>query len=370
MTAAHKFLHAAFKLGIEGFNLDVDFVLHPELVVLFGPSGAGKSLLLRTLAGLLAPDEGTIEIDQRMVFNSNAHIHIPPQARRIGYMPQQYALFPHLTVAENINYGLFTWSNAERQERLEELVDIMRLEHVINRHPDEISGGEQQRTALARALAPRPAILLMDEPFAALDEVLREHLRQELLRLQRRFQVPVLLVTHNLVEAYTLADRVIIFQGGRITQEGSRDDVFRRPQTPQIAKLMAMDNVIPVELKNQGKDEIQFDWWGQDIKLKDRSREVPGNKLSIGIRPEDIMIVRKTTRPLRKEGDILFEGRLVDDQARGFDHQLTFKVLSTPSSEASLIVRVPHPTFLRLDIHLEAIRTLAIRPKVIHIFKD
>jgi molybdate transport system ATP-binding protein len=370
MTPSHEFLRAAIKLGIEGFNLDVDFTLNPELVVLFGPSGAGKSLLLRTLAGLLAPDEGCIEIDQSVVFDSQSHINTPPQSRRIGYMPQQYALFPHLTVAENINYGLFAWADAERQDRLDELVEIMRLEHVINRHPDEISGGEQQRTALARALAPRPAILLMDEPFAALDEVLREHLRQELLRIQRRFQVPVLLVTHNLAEAYTLADRVIIFQQGRITQEGSRDDVFRQPETPQIAKLMAMENVISVEVLNRGKDVIQIDWWGQDVNLKVRPHGNSGKNLTIGIRPEDIMIVRKSSRPLRKEGDIFFEGRLVSDQARGFDHQLTFKVLSSTSSEARLFIRVPHPTFLRLDLHLEAVRTLVIRPKTIHIFKD
>jgi molybdate transport system ATP-binding protein len=364
------FLHAAFKLGIEGFILEVDFELKPELVVLFGPSGAGKSLLLRTLAGLLAPDEGRIEIDQRVVFDSRTPINTPPQARRTGYMPQQYALFPHLTVAENIKYGLFDWADTERQDRLEELVEIMRLEHVIDRHPNEISGGEQQRAALARALAPRPAILLMDEPFAALDEVLREHLRQELQRLQRRFQVPILLVTHNLAEAYTLADRVIIFQAGRITQEGSRDDVFRRPETPQIAKLMAMDNVISVEIQHQVDDEIQVNWWGQDITLKARSHAKPGKNLIIGIRPEDIMVVRKTNKPLRKEGDIFFEGQLVADQARGFDHQLTFRMLSSTSSEANLVIRVAHPTFLRLGLHPEAVRTLAIRPKVIHIFKD
>lgn len=362
------FLHAEIRLKIEGFELDVNLEMGSEIGVIFGPSGAGKSLLLRTIAGLLTPDAGKISLGSRVIFDSRAQIDIPPQARKIGFMPQQYALFPHLTVTQNIGYGLFNWSKPDRDARLRELIEIMRLEHVRDRHPDEISGGEQQRTALARAIAPKPSILLMDEPFAALDEILREHLRQELMRLQQRFHIPVLLVTHNLVEAYTLASQVVIFQAGRITQQGKRDDVFRRPGTPEIAQLMAMNNVISVEVDEVEPEAIQLDWWGESIKLAGRYDFPQGARIKIGIRPEDIMIVRKTNRPLEQAGDIFFEGRLIADQARGFDHQLTFSIHSAPSQDGELIVRVPHPTFLRLGLQLDATHTLAIRPQAIHIF--
>lgn len=367
-TRGKPSLRAAIKFQVEKFHLDVNLTMDRELVVLFGPSGAGKSLLLRTLAGLLTPSEGRIELGDRVIFDPQRKINIPPQLRQVGYMPQQYALFPHLTVAGNIRYGLFNWQPLERESRLQELLEVMRLDHVVDRFPTEISGGEQQRTALARALAPRPGILLMDEPFAALDEVLREHLRQELLRLQRRYHLPILLVTHNLVEAYTLADRVVIFQDGRITQEGSRDDVFRRPDTPQIAKLMAMDNVIGVPIQEHTSVGIHINWWGQQVLLEGQFSESFGDKLTIGIRPEDIMIVRKENKPLRQDRDIFFEGRITVDQARGFDHQLTFSITAPASEEAELIVRIPHPIFLRMDLQLEAVRTLAIRPSVVHIF--
>ncbi len=368
MSRSGAYFSAEIKLALEGFDLSVEMQLGNELGVVFGPSGSGKSLLLRTIAGLLTPDQGRIEIGDRVLLDTNAGVNLAPQERQIGYMPQKYALFPHLNVTENICFGLFGWDSKEREKRLRELIEVMRLDPVRDRFPNELSGGEQQRTALARAIAPRPSILLMDEPFAALDEILREHLREELVRIQRRFQIPVLLVTHNLAEAYTLADRVMIFEAGSLTQQGSRDDVFRRPATPQIARLMAMENVISVPVREAAQDQVHINWWGQEVVLGDVAHFPSGESLTIGIRPEDIMIVRKASKPLRREGDIFFDGKLVKDQARGFDHQLTFHIQGTDDPEAKIIVRVPHPTFLRLELNLDELRTLVIRPKVLHLF--
>jgi molybdate transport system ATP-binding protein len=362
------FLNASFSLTVVGFDLAIDLRLEPGLIVIFGSSGAGKSMLLRIMAGLLSPDQGWIELEGRRIFDSSQGVNLPPQARRVGFVPQQYALFPHMSVADNITYGLFDWPDPERNARLSELVTLMRLDHVIHRRPVEISGGEQQRTALARALAPRPSILLMDEPFAALDEVLREHLRQELTRLQRTFKIPILLVTHNLVEAYTLADRVVVFQAGRIVQEGTRDDIFRRPGTPEIARLMAMHNILTVQIDQHQAKGLEVDWWGQKIVFEGIYPKTQRRELTIGIRPEDIMIVRKKSKPLRQEDDIFFEAQLVEDEARGFDHQLTFRVDQPSDVRADLIVRIPHPTYLRLHLKPGDMRTLAVRPNTIHVF--
>ncbi len=363
-----SFMQARIATTLESFTLDVDLNLERELVVIFGPSGAGKSMLLRTVAGLLSPESGRIVIGDHVIFDSEQGVDIPPQARQIGYMPQQYALFPHMSVAENIAYGLFKWDQSDREERMQELIDLMRLSPIVHRRPGEISGGEQQRTALARALAPNPNILLMDEPFAALDEVLREHLRQELLQIQRRYGIPILLVTHNLIEAYTLADRVIIFQAGRIAQEGTRDEIFRQPKTPQIAALMAMKNVIEVKVIQKEGTDFKIDWWGQPVNIRCVYDVEDSSSLYVGIRPEDIMIVRSRSKPLQQENDIFFNAKLVEDQALGFDHQLTFQIDHPLATTHQLIVRVPHPIFLRLQLRIGEERTLAIRPETIHIF--
>lgn len=363
-----SFMQAKIHTTLETFTLDVDLQLERELAVIFGPSGAGKSMLLRTIAGLITPGSGRIMIGDQVIFDSEEKLDIAPQDRHVGYMPQQYALFPHMSVAENIAYGLFKWKQPDRKARMHELIELMRLTPIVDRHPGEISGGEQQRTALARALAPKPRILLMDEPFAALDEVLREHLRQELLQIQRRFEIPILLVTHNLIEAYTLADRVIIFQAGRVAQEGTRDEVFRQPRTPQIAALMAMKNVIELNVLQQESANVEVDWWGQDVNLSCEFDVRDEKKMRIGIRPEDIMIVRSQSKPLQQEQDIFFQGQLLSDQAMGFDHQLTFQINHPHETSQVLIVRVPHPIFLRLQLRIGDERTLAIRPETIHVF--
>lgn len=192
------------------FTLDVQFKVSHEVVVLFGPSGSGKTTILNCIAGLTTPDHGIIRYRDITFFN-NDKTYVPTQKRRVGYIFQDYALFPHMTVWDNIKYGM-------KEERFaKQLMKELRIEHLSNQYPRQISGGEKQRVAIARALATEPNILLLDEPFSALDDDTRERSHDELLRIHRQWEVPVILVTHNRMEAEKLGDRILYINQGKLT---------------------------------------------------------------------------------------------------------------------------------------------------------
>ena len=242
-----------FRKRLGGFQLDVTFEVDRETVVLFGHSGSGKSVTLAAIAGFLRPDTGSIAIGGRTVFDSASGLDVPPRHRNLGYVVQALALFPHLTAAENIGYGLVGSSRVERDRRVEELSTLLSLEGLGARLPHQLSGGQQQRVALARALARPVDALLLDEPFSALDEALRGDLRAELLRLRRELEMPIVFVTHDLREAHLLADRIAVFDDGRVLQFASRDEVFRRPASRRVAELTGVRNIFAGEVAGDGR---------------------------------------------------------------------------------------------------------------------
>ena len=208
--------------GRRVFRLEVAFASDKDFVVLFGPSGAGKSLTLQAIAGLITPDEGRIVLGEQIFFDSHRKIRLPARYRNVGYVFQDYALFPHLTVAQNVSFGLkhgWPWylPRGERL-RLEEALEIFELTPLKYSLPRDLSGGQRQRVALARALIRRPSLLLLDEPFSSLDTLLRAKMRQELLRIKERFAIPVVLITHDPEDVAALAETVVVYENGRVNK--------------------------------------------------------------------------------------------------------------------------------------------------------
>jgi molybdate transport system ATP-binding protein len=226
-------IRAALRLPADGFSI----------TVLFGPSGSGKTTVLRCLAGLERPARGFIRFGEEIWFDAERGLSLPPQRRDIGYVFQEYALFPHLTVARNLAYGLGGLPARERGRRVAEMLDLLGLGGLEGRYPAQLSGGERQRVALGRALVRRPRLLLLDEPLSALDAPTREQLRRELRRLLAALVVPALLVTHDRLEALALGDRVVVLDGGRVCQSGPVAEVFSRPAGLAVARVVGVETV-------------------------------------------------------------------------------------------------------------------------------
>jgi len=218
------------------------------VTVLFGPSGSGKTTVLRALAGLDRPDAGTIVFDGEAWVDVARGTFVPPQARGVGLLFQDHALFPHLSVAANVGYGLHRLPRAERRARVGELAGPLGIAHLLERRPAQLSGGERQRVALARALAPRPRLLLLDEPLSALDAPLREALRGELRHVLEGSGIPAVVVTHDRTEALALGDRLVVLAGGAVRQIGPVHEVFSAPVDAEVARVVGTENVFPSRL--------------------------------------------------------------------------------------------------------------------------
>ena len=258
-----------FRVSLGGFRLDLSICAPAgQVLTLFGPSGAGKTTALRAMAGLARPDSGYIRIGGRMVYRGGGDVvddgddnrdgagdgdigpavWEPPHRRGVGYVTQQNHLFPHLTVGENIAYGLRRRRSPEARRRVGELIDALRLDGLAERRVSELSGGQQQRTALARALAPAPRLLLLDEPFASLDMELRRELAGELRAMVRRLNIPAILVTHSREEALSLSDIVQIIDGGRTVSVGPPLSALEQPGQGRVAQLVGVENLLEMRV--------------------------------------------------------------------------------------------------------------------------
>src|SRR3984893_2993309 len=230
-------LEVAIEKQVSGFRLAVEFTADGAPLGLLGPSGSGKTMTLRAIAGLEKPDRGRIVLHGRVLFDSEREIDMPARERRIGLLFQNYALFPHLTVAENIAFGLRRVSRPERTRRVAEQLAATHLINLASRYPASLSGGEQQRVALARALPGEPAALLLDEPFSALDTHLRGALERQLRETLETYRGSTLFVSHNLEEAYRVCEELVVLAHGGVAARGPKEEIFRYPPTLEVARL-------------------------------------------------------------------------------------------------------------------------------------
>jgi molybdate transport system ATP-binding protein len=273
-----------------------------ELLALVGPSGAGKTTILRCIAGLVRPREGRVACNGEVWFDGVAGIDLPPQRRRAGFVFQDYALFPHLTALGNVMSALGHLPRVRRVARAQELLALVHLAGLEQRRPDALSGGQRQRVALARALARDPAVLLLDEPFAAVDQVTRRKLQRELALLRRAIAAPTILVTHDLAEAAALADRMTVLHHGRTLQHGTPDEIANRPASPLVARLMDQPNVFAGTLaaRDAARGVVTLRWNGLVLEARDDGRFAPGARVAWMV-PLAGIVMHRRERPSRGE---------------------------------------------------------------------
>ena len=289
-------LSASIQAHLGTFSLDVAFEMHGDTTAILGASGAGKTLTLRAIAGLLHPANGRIALGDRVLFDSALQLSMPARKRKIGYVFQDYALFPHLTVTKNVAYGLHGWDKEQQVARIRELVDLLGLSGLENRLPGEISGGQQQRVALGRALAPGPDLMLLDEPFSAVDAPTRFLLTEQLQALQERLNFAMLLVTHDVSEAYALASQLVVLSEGQVIQQGPRKDVFHAPNSAEAARLLGFRNLLPGQVVGRDGGNTAVDVQGVHVYSAGGGLS-NGALVLCGIRPQSIGLVPNDAAP-------------------------------------------------------------------------
>jgi molybdate transport system ATP-binding protein len=273
------------------FKLDLRFETGSGVLILFGASGAGKSLTLQLLAGLQTPDQGTIRAGDDVLFDSSRQINLPVRRRRVGFVFQNLALFPHLNSRQNVAYGLAHVSVAERQQRVDGMLEKLKIDHLADRSPQTLSGGEQQRVALARALVTRPRMLLLDEPLSALDLSIKRSIVADLQRINQELRIPILYVTHDRSEALSLGERVLLLEAGRVVAEGKPLDVLNQPLKESVANLTGVENLFDVRIVGRNPERGTLTCDAGDCRLEIPYGDWPLDRpLRVGLRSGDILL--------------------------------------------------------------------------------
>lgn len=283
-------LKVNIKKNLPSFSLNINFQQKKGILGLLGASGSGKSLTLKSIAGLITPDEGSIILNNEILYDSSKRINLKPQKRNAGYLFQNYALFPNMTVSENIEAGLFKLSNTEKKEIVNYYIEKLNLKGLENHYPSELSGGQQQRAALARAMAPNPKILLLDEPFSALDVHLKSQLEKDLIPVLKEYEGLIIMVSHDIQEAYRICDEIIVYEKGFSLPKRNKEDLFKHPLNLTEAKITGCQNILKVKKIND-KDIFLEDL---DITINFEN-ELEENINYVAIRSHDITLSTDTT---------------------------------------------------------------------------
>lgn len=349
---------ARHNANISSFTLDISLEVLPGITILFGPSGAGKSTLLDCIAGLLGPDAGRIAIGGETLFDSETRIAVPPQRRRMAYVFQSLALFPRMTVEENVAYGLSNLGESQRSLRVNEILQSFRIEKLRARKPAEISGGEKQRVALARSLVTLPRVLLLDEPLTGLDAELKASIVDDLRTWNAAQKIPILYVTHTRDEVDALGERVIALDRGRVIGEGQPHEVLDAPRRKRLAQAAGFENLLDATVldvrEGDGVMRVRLAESSSEIEVP-LGYAVPNDRLRVAVRAGDILLA--TRRPAGLSARNILEGRIVSLEQRGttivacVDVGVMFTVHITPSAARTLDLATGRSVWIVLKTH-------------------
>ena len=340
------------------FALDVKFSIPPGIAMLFGASGSGKTTLLRCIAGLIRPDSGQIKIGDQILFDSDARVDVPVPQRKVGLLFQNLALFPHLSVAKNIEYGLDGLDRTDAQQRTENILKSFRILAVRKRKPNEISGGERQRVALARTLVTHPRVLMLDEPLSALDYPTQSQIIDDLRAWNAARDIPILYVTHSQREVFALGERVISLANGSILSQGTPQDVLETPAHESIAQLAGFENLFDATVISLNHDSgtmlCRLDGAETEVEVP-LSRAEVGAKIRIAIRAGDIIIAGQFPRALSARNVV--PAKIISLRREGamiiakVDAGKMFEVHLTPGACESLALKPEQQVWLVIKTH-------------------
>ena len=337
-------LDIAIAKRLEHFKLDVRFSASRGAVGLLGASGAGKSMTLRMIAGIVQPDNGRIVLNGRVLFDSVTHVNVVPARRKIGVVFQDYALFPKMTVAENIGFGLSALPVNERQARVQTHLERMRIAELADRYPSEISGGQRQRVAIARCMAIEPDVLLFDEPFAALDPHLRRQMEEQLRETLADFNGAVVFVTHDMEEAFRFCNDLLVLDSGRVIASGPKHQLFERPQSVAAAQLTGCKNIFSA--RKIAEHRIAVDVWNCELET---AAPVPELLTHVGLRSHQITFQTAT------QGNNIFPCWVVGTSEAPHEMTLYLRLREEPATG--------EPPHLQADVPKDIWRALCTHPQ-------
>ena len=345
-------LHVHIRKTFPAFTLETDFTFSPGITILFGASGTGKTTLLDCIAGLTTPDSGRISIGDRVVFDSEGNINIPARERHAGYVFQDLALFPHLTVESNVAYGISGIHKEERAQRVATILQSLEIAALGSRRPAQLSGGERQRVALARSLVTEPCILLLDEPLAALDLPVRMKIAEDLRRSVQNLPIPVLYVTHSRDEVFMLGEKLLVLEKGKVIAHGTPHEVLSAPRGETVAQLAGFENIFDAQVASIHEDRGTMTcrvgspgFESAQVELETPLvRAEESSRMRVGISAGDILLA--TSAPVGLSARNILPGR----------------VLSLFQRDAIVVARVDCGIELSVHLTLGARDSLALTP--------
>lgn len=318
------------KLDSAGFSIDLEFTASQGVTVLFGPSGSGKTVTLDAIAGFVKPDEGRVLLDDQILYDAASGVNRAPQQRDCGYVFQNYALFPHMTLRQNLEFAAERRARLERHRRVNEMLERFRLNESAGRRPHEVSGGQRQRCSIARALIGGPKLLLLDEPATGLDAPLRAEFYEVLRQVQADFKTPMLLVTHDLAECFELAEEMIVVRDGRIIQKGPPRHILDEPANLEVARLLGAFNLLEAEIRtlDPGRDVSRLQAGEFELQGPYFPGHLKGDKVTLCVRPEQLKVAARG--PKSEPNQIPADLKRVVERPHGLRLEFTSPAFAVP----------------------------------------